>query len=261
MQRSCCLRLWLMTSNLINTGIQFSVCAFNPKVSGNIVVPSATDAKQTLKLHTSTHSACLLKDLFLKEVTYCASLLEKTVNELKFVAQSLLSYTTSVLSFAVCSIQSSQIILNKPLGGRRTHKEMAVERQKSLYLKDWAVIFAKEPKALWSTVCTQWLLEKSQEIRKGTHILHTKKLTSPQECHHSPLGAEENNGTLWHFSLKDTYRKVEVLRGRGKTQDSQWVHHYLPNEVFCYTSNPAILFKQTVSQACTETCWIHTGWD
>lgn len=75
-----------------------------------------------LKLHTSTHSACLLKDLFLKEVTCCASLLEQTISELKFVAQSQLSYTTPVLSFAVCSIQSSQIILTNPLGGR-THRD------------------------------------------------------------------------------------------------------------------------------------------
>lgn len=66
-----------MTSNLKNTNVPFSVCAFNPKLSGNIVVPPATHAKQTLKLHRSTHSACLLKDLFLKEVTYCASLLEE----------------------------------------------------------------------------------------------------------------------------------------------------------------------------------------
>lgn len=135
-QRSCSLRLCLIASNLINTGIQFSVYAFNPKVSGNIVVPPATNTKQTLKLHTSTHSACLLKDLFLREVTCCASLLEETINELKFVAQSLPSYTTSVLSFAICSIQSSQIILNNPLRGRRTDKEMATERQKSLYVKD-----------------------------------------------------------------------------------------------------------------------------
>jgi len=66
-----------MTSNLINTGIQLSVCAFNTKITGNIVVLPETNAKQALKLHTSTHWACLLKDLLLKEVTYCASLLEE----------------------------------------------------------------------------------------------------------------------------------------------------------------------------------------
>lgn len=33
-------------------------------------------------LHASSHSACLLKDLLLKEATYCASPLEEAINEL-----------------------------------------------------------------------------------------------------------------------------------------------------------------------------------
>lgn len=123
------------------------------------------------------------------------------------------------------------MILNNPLGGRRTHKEMARERQKYLYLKDWAVIFVKEPKALWSTAHTQWLLQKSQEIGKGTRTPDTEKLIMPQKSHHGPLGAKKNPGTPWHFSLHDTYRKVELLRGRqGVKRQRQSMGSPLPSQ-------------------------------
>lgn len=72
----------------------------------------------------------------------------------------------------------------------------------------------KEPKALWSTAHTQWLLQKSLEIGKGIHTPHTEKLTLPQESHHGPVSAKKNTGTPWHFSLQNTYRKVELLRER-----------------------------------------------
>lgn len=150
-------------------------------------------------LHASTHSGCLLKVLFLKEATYCASLAGINLTWMSFVARSLLSYTTSVPSFAVCSIQSSQIILNKRLSGRRTHKEMA----------EILLSFRSRRHPFWKD---EWLSDHplarqpgsgltKKQTREGTHTPPSKTLTPPQECHHGPLGTEKNSCTPRLFKL------------------------------------------------------------
>lgn len=167
-------------------------------------------------LHASTHPGCLLKVLFLKEATYCASLAGINLTWMSFVARSLLSYTTSVPSFAVCSIQSSQIILNKRLSGRRTHKEMAMDRQKSFYLSDPDVIPSERMNGslttLWHASQAQGLLRSKQEKalthHPAKHWPHHKNATTV-------LWVLRKTAVLLDFlSLRDVCRKDKVFRGK-----------------------------------------------